>query len=173
MYRRTWIPALLGLVLIALNTLPAAQAHAATATSTATTSTSRVAMSTTEFETRLLALINARRSKIGCRALRANTALVAAARKHSRAMAGAGTLSHRLPGEPGLATRIERAGYHNWSSAAENIAWGAETPQRVYTLWMNSSGHRANIQRCAYRDAGIGVVVTRRTWVTLDLGRRR
>lgn len=176
MYRRTWIPALLGLVFIGLNTLPTTQAQAATAsgsTAATTTSASRTTMTTSEFETRLLALINTRRKNIGCPALRPNTALITAARRHTRAMANARTLSHQLPGEPGLAKRIVNAGYVNWSSAAENIAWGGSTPSSVFRLWMRSSGHRANMQRCAYRDAGVGVTVSGSTWVTLDLGRHR
>lgn len=130
-------------------------------------------MTTAEFEVRLLALINSRRKKIGCVALKPHSALITSARRHTSAMARARTLSHQLPGEAGLAKRIVAAGYRNWSSAAENIAWGASTPWKVYDLWMHSAGHRANIQRCAYRDAGIGVVVSGSTWVTLDLGRRR
>lgn len=176
MHRRTWISALLGLVFIGLNGLPVTQAQAATASggmTASTTSASRVTLTTAEFETRLLALVNARRKKIGCVALRANTALITAARRHTSRMAAAGKLSHQLPGEPGLARRIELAGYRNWSTAAENIAWGGSTPMSVYNMWMNSSGHRANIQRCALRDAGIGVVFKSRIWVTMDLGRHR
>lgn len=176
MHRKTLISALIGLVVLGGSALPGtgAVAAASTAGATTTTASARATMTTVEFENRLLSLTNARRAKIGCGALRANTALIKAARLHTKRMVTARSLSHRLPGEPGLASRIVNAGYLNWTGAAENIAWGAATPQGVFTMWMRSSGHRANIQRCAYRDAGIGVVVVNGTpWVTLDLGRRR
>lgn len=176
MHRKTWISGLIGLVIVAGSAFPgtgtAAAAHPAGQTTTSTSA--RATLSTAQFESRLLELTNARRAKVGCRALRSHTALVKAARAHTRRMVDARNLSHQLPGEPGLASRIVKAGYRNWTAAAENIAWGAGSPQNVFTMWMKSSGHRANIQRCTYRDAGIGVVYSRgKPWVTLDLGRHR
>ena len=89
-------------------------------------------------------------------------------------MAAAQNLSHRLPREAALATRIVNAGYGRWAALAENIAWGPTTPARIYSLWINSAPHRANIDRCVYRDAGIGVSYRGgHPWVTLDLGRKR
>ena len=29
--------------------------------------------------------------------------------------------------------------------AAENVAYGAMTPQKLFSMWMNSSGHRRNM----------------------------
>lgn len=172
MHQRTLSTALTGLLLVGLTALPGSPAQAATATATSTSA--RASLTTAQFETQLLTLVNNRRKAIGCVVLRSNSYLISAARAHTRRMASAARLSHQLPGEAGLAKRIVNAGYTGWTAAAENLAWGAGTPGAVYKMWMNSSGHRANIQRCTYRDAGIGVVYSGgRPWVTLDLGRRR
>jgi uncharacterized protein YkwD len=49
------------------------------------------------------------------------------------------------------------AGY-NYRLAAENIAAGAKTPAEAVALWMDSSGHRANILNCALHETGVGYV---------------
>lgn len=41
--------------------------------------------------------------------------------------------------------------------SAENIAQGQATPLDVFTAWMNSSGHRANILNPSYHDIGVAV----------------
>lgn len=175
MSRRAWAPLLTGLILVVTGTLSSAAGPALAAeASTAPTTSARATLSNAQFANRLLKLTNSRRKAVGCRALKANAALNKAARIHSRRMANAGQLSHQLAREPGLAKRITKAGYKRWTAAAENISWGAATPWRVYKLWLNSTSHRRNMLRCAYRDAGLGVIVRNgSTWVTLDLGRRR
>lgn len=178
MLPKTWISGFIGLVIFGASVVPATGAAAVTTagpSAAATTSTrTTAALTPAQFETRVLSLVNARRTNVGCAALRTNASLTSAARVHTRRMVNARTMSHQLPGEPGLARRIVNAGYVNWSAAAENIAWGASTPQRIFNLWMNSSGHRTNIQNCRYRDAGVGVVIVNGTpWVTLDFGRKR
>jgi uncharacterized protein YkwD len=40
--------------------------------------------------------------------------------------------------------------------AGENIAAGQTTVDRVFTAWMNSTGHRANILRSSFSAAGVG-----------------
>jgi uncharacterized protein YkwD len=145
-------------------------------TAVATTgSTGRVAqLSTTDFTTRLLSLINARRHKVGCPAVKANAALTRSARTHDGLMVAARNFTHQLPHEASLAPRIVRAGYANWTALAENLAIGTGTPAGIFSIWMASTLHRQNIQRCTYRDAGIGVgYVGGQPWVTLDLGRHR
>jgi uncharacterized protein YkwD len=130
-------------------------------------------LSAGEFERRLFARINARRDARGCREFRPNAALQLAARRHTTLMADAHELSHQLPGEPGLATRITRAGYTNWRILAENLAWGQSSPRAVFRAWVASAGHRANLDNCRLRDLGIGVLIRNgRPWVTADFGRR-
>ena len=67
-------------------------------------------------------------------------------------------------------------------SAALPIALAAATPQSVVDAWMGSPGHRANLLRGSFREAGVAVMYNpaaggvfggEATWVvTLDLGRR-
>jgi uncharacterized protein YkwD len=130
-------------------------------------------LSAGEFERRLFARINTRRDARGCREFRLNAALQLAARRHTALMVDAHELSHQLPGEAGLATRVARAGYTNWRILAENLAWGQSSPRAVFRAWVASAGHRANLDNCRLRDLGIGVIVRNgRPWVTADFGRR-
>jgi len=134
---------------------------------------SATTLTSTQFENRLFARINARRDAVGCRAFRSNAALQLAARRHSKRMSDDRELSHRLAGEPGLASRVERAGYTNWRMLAENLAWGQSSPRAVFRAWVHSAGHRANLDNCRLHDIGVGVVIRNgRPWVTADFGRR-
>jgi uncharacterized protein YkwD len=164
---------LLGLVCIAGSVLPLPSATATTTPAAAATRASYTTLTATQFQNRLLARTNARRERIGCRDLRLNSALVLAARRHTTRMADAHTLSHQLPGEPGLGVRATRAGYLNWRMLAENLAAGQSTPSQVFRDWVNSAPHRANLDNCRLHDVGIGVVITNgKPWVTEDFGRR-
>lgn len=44
---------------------------------------------------------------------------------------------------------------YSCGNRGENIAEGQNTPLEVFTAWMNSAGHRANILNPVYRDEGI------------------
>ena len=44
----------------------------------------------------------------------------------------------------------------NNNMGGENAAAGVNTPQSVMSMWMNSSGHRANILTSSYKSIGIG-----------------
>ncbi|KAB8139456.1 hypothetical protein F9U64_00020 [Gracilibacillus oryzae] len=46
----------------------------------------------------------------------------------------------------------------DYSTAAENIASGQQTPEQVVNAWMNSDGHRANILREGITHIGVGYV---------------
>ncbi|MFL6061864.1 MAG: CAP domain-containing protein [Marmoricola sp.] len=170
---------LTGLLLAGLASAPHAAVAGGTApgSSAATSGTApgarTAALSTAQFETRLIALTNARRAKVGCRALRTNLALISAARRHTDRMIATGSFSHQVPREAGLASRIVRAGYTPWRALAENIAWGGgQTPATMFSMWMHSAPHRANIQNCALRDIGYGVRYGGgAVWATADFGR--
>ncbi|MDH3206288.1 MAG: CAP domain-containing protein [Gemmatimonadota bacterium] len=43
-----------------------------------------------------------------------------------------------------------------FSGAAENIAYGYPTGTAVLTAWLNSPGHRGNIENCALTEHGVG-----------------
>ena len=53
---------------------------------------------------------NRERAVLGLAPLKWSVALAAAARQHAQRMAAQNTLSHQLPGEPGMADRASQAG---------------------------------------------------------------
>jgi uncharacterized protein YkwD len=47
---------------------------------------------------------------------------------------------------------------YTFLSAAENLAAGFDTVQRLIAGWMDSSGHRANILSPDYEDCGVAII---------------
>jgi uncharacterized protein YkwD len=170
--RRMWALVLLGLLCLSTAAIPTGAAHAVSAADD-TAARASTTLTGDQFESRLLARVNTRRERHGCRPIRSNAALAVAAARHSTAMSDRQELSHRLAGEPDLGPRVVNAGYTRWRMLAENLAWGQSTPGAVFRAWLHSSGHRANLDNCRLRDIGIGVVIrSGRPWVTADFGRR-
>jgi uncharacterized protein YkwD len=110
---------------------------------------------TQQYQAEVIRLVNVERSKAGCQALTANSALTKAAQAHAQDMLSHNYFSHNSQDGTSPFTRMTAAGYR-WSSAAENIAAGQHTPADVMTSWMNSSGHRANILNCGLKNIGVG-----------------
>jgi uncharacterized protein YkwD len=89
-------------------------------------------------------LVNDHRRSLGQRAILHDEELEEIARLHSEHMAQ-GTVSF---GHTGFSSRCSEGrdalGGGNW--CGENVAFGQRSPQEVFTSWINSSGHRANIE---------------------------
>jgi uncharacterized protein YkwD len=119
----------------------------------------------------VVALVNVERSRAGCGPVSADAALARAAQRHSDDMAARDYFSHTSPDGTTFADRIRAAGYTG-GAVAENIAVGQTTAKAVMRSWMSSSGHRANILNCAYRDIGVGYATggTYGTYWTLTIG---
>ena len=121
----------------------------------------------------VLTLVNAERAKAGCRPVRLDARLTAAATKHSQDMAKNNFFSHTGRDGSTFVTRIRREGYP--APRSENIAAGNTTAQATMRQWMNSAGHRRNILDCTAKDIGVGVASsptsTYRTYWTQDFGR--
>ncbi|MGW6856609.1 CAP domain-containing protein [Streptomyces xanthophaeus] len=107
-------------------------------------------------ESAVLSLVNKERKAAGCDPLTANAKLSAAARAYSDTMARSGVMSHTGPDGSTMTSRVEAAGYA-WSRLGENIARGQSDADAVMNAWMNSSGHRANILNCDFREIGVGL----------------
>jgi Cysteine-rich secretory protein family len=103
----------------------------------------------------LFDLANQARSAAGLPPLKWNGALASAARRHASRMAERNTLSHQLPGEPGLPDRAARAGAR-FSTLAENVAEGP-SPESIHEQWMKSAHHRENLLDPQLDSAGIAV----------------
>lgn len=108
------------------------------------------------FEADVLALVNVERAKAGCRPLKLDKKLRAAARAHAKDMAVRNYYDHVSPEGEGPGERMRRAGYPI-GSWGENIHKGPKSPKTAMRDWMNSPAHRANILDCSYKDFGAGV----------------
>ncbi len=87
----------------------------------------------------------------------------AVAHAHSTDMRDRDYFSHTNPDGESPFDRLRNAGA-DWSGAAgENIAWGTSSGQTAFDMWINSSGHRANIENCSFTHHGVGLVDTRWT----------
>lgn len=103
----------------------------------------------------LVRLVNQHRVSIGCRPLRWNARLARVAQRHSEDMARRGFFSHVNPDGLDPFERMEHASL-DFSRAAENIAAGQTTAREVFSGWMASGRHRANLEACALTEHGIG-----------------
>lgn len=101
-------------------------------------------------------LINDYRRSVGCPALVWNPVVAKAAQAHSDDMVRRNYFSHNTPEGLTSGMRLDKAGVR-WSRVAENIAAGQRTAREVYSSWIKSPGHRANIANCALREHGIGL----------------
>src|SRR6202140_5642056 len=98
---------------------------------------------------------NHERAAQGLAPLKWSVTLATAARQHALGMAAQNTLSHQLPGEPGMAERAAQAGAR-FSSLAENVAEGPSA-ESLHRQWMNSPPHRANLLDPQLDSVGIAV----------------
>jgi uncharacterized protein YkwD len=125
--------------------------------------------SLTATELEVVALVNLERTSRGLAPLTINSRLSYAAGFHSTQMANRSNASpndpfsamqHTLYGvdAPTPASRLDHAGYDNWLTYGENIAFGYVTAASVVQAWMNSPGHRANILDANFKEIGVGLV---------------
>ncbi|MBL1097380.1 CAP domain-containing protein [Streptomyces coffeae] len=130
-------------------TKAASPSSAAPASSTATKS------SGSSLQDQIVALVNKERAKVGCKPVTVDAKLTKAAQAHSEDMAAHSNMSHTGSDGSSPDDRIERAGY-SWSTYGENVAYGYSSPESVMQGWMNSSGHKANILNCDFKEIGVG-----------------
>ncbi|MFC6581122.1 CAP domain-containing protein [Planomonospora parontospora] len=101
-------------------------------------------------------LVNARRAKKGCRALKHHPRLHRAARGHSADMAQHGYLSNTSHDGRSFTDRIKEAGFTGGTRLAENVAKGYRTPAAVVQSWMDHSVAKAAIMNCKLIFIGVG-----------------
>ncbi|RKP06676.1 hypothetical protein THASP1DRAFT_31513 [Thamnocephalis sphaerospora] len=105
----------------------------------------------------MLQLVNEERRKAGKTSVELDVCLIRAAQLHSEAQAEAGKMSHQLPAEADLVTRVNAvSGQRRWMGWAENVGFGSEDPRVVMSMWINSPQHRDNILG-NYTHLGVGV----------------
>ncbi len=87
--------------------------------------------------------------------IKANSTLMASAAAKNQDMLTCG-YGHTACGRAGNYW-IKNKGYTGKCSG-ENIAMGQRSPREVFTAWMNSPGHRANILEPKFRDIGVSQI---------------
>src|SRR5690606_15059508 len=97
---------------------------------------------------------NHRRDNTSCEPFLEYGPLNANAQKHSIDMTNRNFFSHTNPDGKSPFDRMRDDGIA-YNSAGENIAMGQQTAQAVLNAWLNSSGHRANINNCNFTHHGI------------------
>lgn len=104
-------------------------------------------------EKKMLDLHNKTRAQRGLPRLCVHPDLQRAARAYSKEMIAKDRFAHGNVGE-----RLRKVGYR-WSTYGENILYdpgSRDSAKSLFKLWMNSSGHRANILEKDFREIGIG-----------------
>jgi uncharacterized protein YkwD len=109
-----------------------------------------------DLEAQMLILVNKERLKNGLKAVKADPAIAAVARKHSADMFKRGYFSHYTPEGKNPFDRM-KAGDISFFTAGENLAL-AQTLSIAHTGLMNSPGHRANILNPSFGRLGIGIL---------------
>jgi uncharacterized YkwD family protein len=104
----------------------------------------------------LIDLVNQERTKAGLKPLQVDMDLVRVAKTKSHDMAENNYFSHVSPTLGTVYNMLDREGIY-YTRAGENIARAASV-NRAHELFMNSSGHRANILHSGYTHIGVGIV---------------
>ena len=80
------------------------------------------------------------------------------AHAHSQDMQDRGFFSHTNPDDESPWDRLAEGGVTWNGPAGENIAQTPGGAESALQLWLNSPGHRANIENCAFNYHGVGLV---------------
>jgi len=93
-------------------------------------------------ENQILQLVNNHRTSLGKPALATNTLAASLAQDHTLFMIDQGEISHDNSEERGLRLINEEKA----NKVGENVAYKYKTAQEVMEAWLNSSGHKKNIE---------------------------
>ena len=109
--------------------------------------------------------LNAHRVSEGLSPLVWDPQVTAAALGHSRDMSNRNFFAHNAPA-PNASTPWDRLADQGveYTAAAENIAKGQTTGNKVLQDWLSSSEHRKNIENGTYTHHGVGYVAEGKYW---------
>ena len=91
-----------------------------------------------------------------------NDKLSKASQVHADDLAKHGNISHTGSDGSGHGDRVQRQGYY-FSIAAENVATGQKSWDKVFKAWQNSPGHNENLLRNDVTEFGIALVYEPKT----------
>jgi uncharacterized protein YkwD len=110
-------------------------------------------------ERALVAMTNRSRAAAGLRSLRIDSTLTSVARWRSKDMIDRDYFSHNIPGYGSVFKKLDSRGYC-YKVAGENIGWNTypddEATAAIHRMFMDSSGHRANVLGRAWDVIGVG-----------------
>ena len=112
-----------------------------------------------QFQKRVVELVNIERQKEGLKPLSADPLLMKGAAAKSQDMVANGYFSHNSPKYGSPFNMMKTFGI-SYRYAGENIASGQRSPESVVRAWMNSPGHRANIMSSKFNKIGVGYAYT-------------
>ena len=110
-----------------------------------------------QFEQKVVDLVNQERQKQGLKPLTLNKELSDVARTKSKDMMDKGYFDHNSPTYGSPFDMMKQFGIE-YTTAGENIAKGQQSPEDVMNAWMNSDGHRKNILNPDFTEIGVGYV---------------
>jgi uncharacterized protein YkwD len=110
-------------------------------------------------EKSLVALTNRSRAAAGLKALKVDSTLTSVARWRSKDMISRDYFSHDIPGYGKVFKKLDAKGFC-YKVAGENIGWNTypddEATATIHEMFMDSSGHRANILGKSWDVIGVG-----------------
>lgn len=116
----------------------------------------------TKQQQEIVAIVNKERKANGLKAVVLDSTLSKLAIIRSQDMVDYQYFSHISPNYAEFYQLVQQINYGYWT-LGENIAAGGSSAQQYMTMWMNSSGHRANILNANYERIGVGVVKNTKT----------
>ncbi|MEE6452014.1 CAP domain-containing protein [Gottfriedia acidiceleris] len=148
-------------------TTPSTETPSKPATPSDTTSNTA---SLSAYESKVVELTNAERTKAGLKPFTVNATLSKTARLKSQDMTDKNYFDHNSPTYGSPFDMMKQFGI-TYNYAAENIAKGQKTPEEVVTAWMNSAGHRANILNPNLTQIGVGYDSRSNAWTQQFIGK--
>lgn len=101
--------------------------------------------------------LNNYRAQMGLPPVRLDAKLNAASQVHAEDMARAGDASHTGTDGSSHSDRVQRQAYY-FSLAAENVASGQKSWEKVFAAWQKSPGHNVNLLQPDVTDFGVALV---------------
>ncbi|WP_173918349.1 CAP domain-containing protein [Halobacillus sp. Marseille-Q1614] len=119
-----------------------------------------------EAEEHVIELTNEARESQGLEPLSINQQVAEVAQMKSEDMAKNNYFAHSSP-TYGSPIQMLQSQNVDFQRAAENIAYGIQTPEEVVDGWMNSPSHRRNILDPNLKEIGVGYVENGHYWTQL------
>lgn len=127
-----------------------------TSTAANTSTSTAAASSFSQYQKKVVELVNKERAAAGLSPLKEVAALDNVATLKSQDMVNKNYFSHTSPTYGSPFEMLKQFGI-SYTAAGENIAYGQSSPEEVMNGWMNSPGHRANILNANFTQIGVGI----------------